>query len=167
MKTQLVYLIFLFLLQPGIILAQGSFAELQSLQGTWVGEGYQQRGQDDRVDFRQVEEVATLLDGKVIMFHGTGSNPETDFKGFEAVGIMYHDTNDGKTYMHAWTHDGMYTKADVAFNDEGFIWSFKVNNGGTVKYETVISGDTWSETGAYSPDGNSWYPFMEMQLKRK
>ena len=55
---------------------------------------------------------------------------------------------------------------NIRLNDKGeFVWGFKVPQG-EVRYVITIEGDTWTEKGAFSMDGSTWYPTMEMQLKR-
>jgi hypothetical protein len=166
MNNHILTILITTLLFPGTLFAQNDFAKLKSLQGSWSGEGYQQMGQQNRVEFKQTEEISLLLEGNILLIHGTGLDKSTNKKGFEAVGVMYYDPTEDATFMHAWTIDGRYTKAPVEITTEGFAWGFEVDNGGTVRYEAKITENSWVEQGAYSPDGNQWYPFMQMELKR-
>ena len=149
------------------IYAQKTMQDLLKAESTWVGEGYQQMPEGDRVEFRQTEEVTVLLDGKLLMFHGTGTDKNSDQVGFEAIGILFQDPTSSKTQIHAWTSDGRFTAADVTFTDSGFYWQFAVPNGGTVRYNIELTDTTWKETGSYSPNGEQWYPFMGMQLEKQ
>lgn len=168
MINHILLVIVLSLVQPGITLAQADLQSLSiKLSGHWRGSGYQQMGQQNRVEFNQTEEITSLLNGKLLMIHGTGMDKGSGMKAFEAVGMMYYDISEEKIYMHAWTADGQYTKAPVEVTETGFSWWFKVDNGGTVRYDATISEDTWTEKGAFSPDGSQWYPFMAMELSRE
>ena len=148
--------------------AQMSMNELASLLETsWEGEGYQMTEQGERFEFTHSEVVTPKLDGKLITFNGTAVNKKTGEVGFKAFGVMYTDTETGKAKMHAWTDQGQYTHADVTFTEDGFYWEFTVPGGGTVRYTTTLTKTSWSETGRYSPNGEQWYPFMEMNLAKK
>jgi hypothetical protein len=168
MKNYIILVIVLSLVQPGIALAQEDLQSLSTkLRGHWSGSGYQQMGQQNRVEFNQTEEITPLLNGKLLMVHGTGMDKDSGVKAFEAVGMMYYDISEKKVYMHAWTDEGRYTKAPVEVTESGFSWWFEVDNGGTVRYDATITGNSWIEKGAFSPDGNQWYPFMSMELSRE
>ncbi len=140
---------------------------LSVLLGTWTGSGYQSQGQNNRIDFKQTEEVTTQLGGKLLVFHGTGVTGDQESPGFEAFGVMTYDEASGEVYLHAWTKDGRYTKADVEISEGHFKWAFDVPNGGRVRYTTTFDENHWQESGEYSPDnGSNWYPFLEMELTR-
>ena len=140
---------------------------LALLAGEWSGEGSQSRGQNDRLEFNQTEEVSVELDGRLIVFRGTGTTKGETEPSFRAYGVMTYDSEADQVFIHAWTMDGNYTKAPVETSENQFSWSFDVPNGGKVRYTADFNENTWTERGAYSPDqGKTWYPFMEMRLTR-
>lgn len=147
-------------------LAQSPIDKLRAMEGTWQGEGTASQRNGEKVEFTQSEEVTVLLDGKVIMYHGRGYAKSTGTLEFEAVGMIYYDQTKKGSFINAWTKDGQYTRAEVTLTDEGFIWSFVTPNGGTIRYTASVSEDVWKESGEYSPDSSTWYPFMSMQLTR-
>ncbi len=147
--------------------AQMTMEDLFKTESTWTGEGYQNLPDGGRTEFSQTEEVTTLLDGQLLMFHGTGTEKKSGQVGFEAIGIMFNDPATGATKIHAWTSEGNFTAADVTFTESGFYWEFGVPNGGTVRYTIELSDTTWKETGEYSANGQQWYPFLGMELTRQ
>ncbi len=172
MKT--IQCVLLTILIPGYFMhvqAQGRLPEpmapMAVLEGSWTGEGSQSRGASDRIDFQQTEEVSVELDGKLMVFRGTGISEGEKEPSFKAFGVMTYDREADQVYIHAWTLDGNYTKAPVEIGDGTFSWQFEVPNGGTVRYTAEFTESSWTEEGEYSPDkGKTWYPFMTTRLSR-
>ncbi len=145
-----------------------SKAEMEKLSGwvgEWKGEGWQMDQQTrQRVSFLVEEHVESKLDGLALVVEGKGT---ADGKlGHNAMAMIYFNTDKGHYEFHSLIMDGMATLAKGEFNEKGeFIWGFEVP-GGEVRFTIKIDGDTWTESGAFSMDGNTWYPTMEMKLSR-
>lgn len=138
---------------------------LNRLIGKWEGEGWQQMPNGEKSTFKQTEEIRYQLDKRLMIIHGTGQDTKTNQKVFEAYGILSHDATQNKLVMNAYTLDGRHTIADFEITEEGFDWWFSAGNG-TIKYKATVSATTWIEEGFYSPDGEKWYPFFRMDLKK-
>ena len=140
---------------------------LEVLLGEWDGDGSQSRGPNDMVTFNHHEVVSTELDGRLFVFHGTGTKTGESDPTFKAYGVMTYEAEADQVYIHAWTMSGEYTKAPVEISDDSFTWSFDVPNGGKVRYMASFSKNKWTERGEYSPDkGETWYQFMDTNLSR-
>ena len=139
--------------------------KLSALVGQWEGEGWIQL-QNTRTEFKHTELVQRKLDGTTLLIEGKGY-AEGNLV-FEAMAVASYNSDAGKYRFNSFLADGKYTEASGEFNEDGsFEWSFKVANGGTVKYHIFFNPTSWHETGHYSPDnGNQWYDFMEMNLTR-
>ncbi|MEC7754518.1 MULTISPECIES: hypothetical protein [Roseivirga] len=142
--------------------------EMQKLSGwvgEWKGEGWQMDQQTrQKITFTVVEKVEQRLDGMALIVEGKGSSNGT--LGHHAMAMVYYNADAGHYDFHSLVMQGHSTMAKGEFNDKGeFVWGFKVPQG-EVRYVITIEGDTWTEKGAFSMDGSTWYPTMEMQLKR-
>ena len=46
-------------------------------------------------------------------------------------------------------------------------WSFDTPNGGKTRFTADFSKEGfWTEKGEFSPDGERWFPFIEMNLEK-
>jgi hypothetical protein len=113
------------------------------LEGNWSGEGWIQMGQGTKEEFMQIETVESKLDGAVMVIEGIG-----------------HSKGDNPKKIH----HALVFSSFIAENT--FTWSFSPPNGGQIRYSILIENDTWNEVGEYSRDGQTWYKFFEMNLKR-
>ncbi len=144
-----------------------SMKPLAVLTGEWNGQGSQSRGPNDMVTFKHHEIVSTELDGRLFVFHGTGTKAGESDPAFKAYGVMTYDAEEDQVFIHAWTMEGEYTKAPVEITEDSFTWGFDVPNGGKVRYLASFTKNKWTERGEYSPDqGDTWYQFMETSLSR-
>lgn len=135
--------------------------------GEWEGEGWQMdQNTRQRIEFSVEEKVESKLGGLALLVEGKGKSDKSDFLGHHAIGIIYYNL-DKKTYeLKSITQDGLTTLAEAHIDESGdFIWGFDVP-GGRVQFTITITENAWIEKGAFSMDGNTWYPTMEMSLKR-
>lgn len=135
--------------------------------GAWKGQGWQMdQATRQRINFTVEEIVESKLDGMVILVEGKGKSGESNFLGHHAIGMIYYNL-DQKTYeLKSITQEGNMTLAKARIADNGdFIWGFDVP-GGKIQFTITLTEDTWVEKGAFSMDGSTWYPVMEMTLKK-
>ena len=139
--------------------------KLSGWVGEWKGEGWQMNQQTrEKMTFSVEEKVESKLDGMALLVEGKGISGET--LGHHAMAMIYFNADKAQYYFHSVVMQGQSTLAKGEFNDEGdFVWGFKVPQG-EIKYTIKIDGDSWTESGAFSMDGNTWYPFMEMKLEK-
>ncbi len=135
-----------------------------TMLGTWEGEGWSMMGPDKRATFKQTEHIEAKADGNVIAVEGTGRDPKTGDVSFEAFATAAID-HSGKVLWTAY-NSGNILNVELKTTDTSFQWHFDVE-GGQIRYTSQVEGDTWHETGEFSPDGGkTWVPTLEMTLKR-
>ncbi len=148
-------------------LGKDEMKKLSHWEGTWKGEGWQMdRSTRQRIQFSVEEKVESKLGGLALFVEGKGKSDKADFLGHHAIGLIYYNLDKSTYEMKSITQDGMTTLAKAYIDDSGnFIWGFDVP-GGQVRFTITLTADTWEEKGAFSMDGNTWYPMMEMNLKK-
>jgi len=63
------------------------------------------------------------------------------------------------------TGDTMYTEL-VQLDERKIQWSFTTARGQVRFTEDFSKDGTWTELGEFSMDGENWFTFFEMELKR-
>ena len=167
------YLLLSFLLATATIInhnityAQGSLTGLDALKGKWAGTGWYQMGPGPKSPIEQTEHVYSKLDGKLLVIEGRGVDPESGNEKFAAYGVLNYSAPNNTLLFNAYTQEGYHTMAHATLDGNIFTWWFDKPNGGTIKYIITFDEHTWSEDGLYSPDGNTWYTFFHMDLKKQ
>ena len=135
--------------------------------GEWEGNGWQMQPSGERIEFSVRESVQSKLNGLVLMMEGKGMSDGSDELGHDAVGMIYHNLDNKRYEFHSTTIQGTTILAEAKFDEDGnFIWGFDIPQG-KVQFTITLTEDTWVEKGAFSPDGGgTWYPTMEMNLKK-
>lgn len=152
------------LLAQQVTVAKSEMNRLSHWIGKWEGEGWQTDQSGQRTTFKVEENVASKLDGLAIFVEGKGKNANGDL-GHNAVGLIYYNQEKKSFTFNSMTQEGMSSISELSVKPNGdFVWGFDVP-GGKVQFTITVTKDTWIEKGAYG-DGNNWYPFMEMNLKR-
>jgi len=142
--------------------------KLNSFVGNWKGEATYMRGPGSEVSINQEEKIEYKLDGTTLMIEGTGRDAAGDI-AFNAMGIVNYNVNSKQFKFKTYLKDGRST--DAYFNITGentYEWGFDIPGGGKSKYTIIIDPvhKTWNEKGEYSSDGNNWFAFMELKLKK-
>jgi len=139
--------------------------KLSSWVGEWKGDGWQMDQQTrQKQPFSVVEKVESRLDGLALIVEGKGTHNGN--LGHHAMAMVYYNADKSQYDFHSIVMQGQSTMARGEFNDKGeFIWGFEIPQG-KIRYTIKIEGDTWTESGAFSMDGSTWYPTMEMKLTR-
>lgn len=146
-------------------ISKDEMTKLSSWVGEWKGEGWQMDQQTrEKMTFSVEEKVESKLDGMALLVEGKGMSGET--LGHHAMAMIYYNVDKAQYDFHSIVMQGQSTIAKGTFNEEGhFVWGFEVPQG-EIKYTIKIEGNNWTESGAFSMDGNTWYPFMEMKLQK-
>lgn len=146
-------------------ISKDEMKKLSNWVGEWKGEGWQMDQQTrQRQPFSVEEKVESRLDGLALIVEGKGTH--NGKLGHHAMAMIYYNVDKGQYDFHSVVMQEQSTMAKGEFNEKGeFIWGFDVPQG-QVRYTLKIEGDTWTESGAFSMDGNTWYPTMEMKLTR-
>lgn len=144
--------------------------KLAYFAGKWKGEAIaQQRGGPD-TKVVQEENIYYKLDNTILIFEGTGRNPQNlNEIMFNAFAVLSYDEATKSFKMTSHLKDGSQTDAYFKIlTDNTFEWGFDVQNNAKIRYEITLDpkNKTWNETGEYSPDNITWYPFIELKLTK-
>jgi hypothetical protein len=148
-------------------------AEMQKLSylaGNWKGEAVarQRNGPDTKI--AQEENIQFRLDNTLLLIEGTGRNPLNASEiVFNALAFVNYDEGAKEFKMRSHLKDG--SKTDAYFKVLGenhFEWGFDIQNNAKMRYDIKLNpkDKSWYETGEYSPDGITWYPFIELKLTK-
>lgn len=164
MKT----ILFTLIMMPGILLVAQTKDQMQALApmvGNWQGDGWYVDPSRNRYEFSQKEEVNFELENTTLLIKGKGVSEGKVIHNAMAI-VQYDSAASGYT-LDAFLADGKRTKATLEVKSAGsFEWWFNIDQG-TIKYFIEIKDETWTEKGAYSPDGQNWYPFIAFTLTKK
>jgi len=139
--------------------------KLSFMIGTWEGTGWIQMGNASKETFGIHETIQEKLDGLVYLIEGHGTTEGTTTH--KALAMISWNPEKGQYGFESHTFDGRSAQAVARLENRTFIWGFNTPNGGLIRYRMEFKTDhEWFETGAYSPDGETWYPFMEMTLNK-
>lgn len=165
------------ILVPGLVIIYGqantdmmkqqkaeAMNNLSFMEGTWEGTGYYQQGRSDRMKFEIHETIQPKLGGLVYLVEGVGTSDGNPVH--EALALISWDIDKGEYVFESHTLDGRSARASGTLEDSTFTWGFGLMDGGIIKYKMEFNDNKWHETGSFSRDGATWYPFMEMKLNK-
>ena len=119
----------------------------------------------------QEERIEWILDSLVLTMEGTGKDPITQKKVFQAFAMLAYNPQTQQLGMKTFTLEGRQTEAYFKVLEENkFEWGFDLPNGkAKIKYIIILSpqSKSWYEMGEYSPDGTTWYPTIELNLTKQ
>jgi hypothetical protein len=142
-----------------------AMSRLSFMIGEWQGSGWFQMGNSPRESFQIQEKIEKKLDGLVYLVEGHGTT--NGITTHHALALISWDLENASYHFESHTYDGRSVDAQGTIQGSTFIWGFPTPNGGRIRYKMAFeNGQKWHETGAYSPDGENWYPFMEMTLTK-
>jgi|GEM_PF-3378876 len=146
------------------------------LTGEWEGEGWMQLGPDRVETFHQQEVVRPALGGGALILEGTafamadGRIIEGMAPVHQALAVLTRDGPGGGVSFRAWRVEGegiLAVDATAEIEDQVLIWGFHDPAFGHLRYRiTETAAGEWHETGRISPDGEQWFDFFEMTLRR-
>jgi len=142
--------------------------KLAYMAGKWKGEASIRQPNGALIQVSQEEDIQFKLDGTILMVEGTGRNEEGNVV-FNAIGIISYNPDTKSFGMKSHLLDGKQTDAYFKIQTENnFEWGFTLANNARIRYNIIMNPqeNSWKEKGEYSPDGTTWYPFMEMNLTK-
>jgi hypothetical protein len=178
MKLLMITSALLFGLAIGRSFAQGTAPEalkqemkkLESLVGRWKGEATTKRANAPSTKILQEENIQFKLDTTILLIEGTGRSTEAgNAIMFNALAIVSYDVTKKEFKFKSYVMDGNQTDAYFKIVSENhFEWGFDIANNAKIRYDMVLNPQekSWIEKGEYSPDGNVWYPYIELKLKK-
>ena len=146
---------------------QQAMSQLSVMNGVWVGEGTMMMPGGAKETSTVTETFTWKLDDTVLTVEGVGkADGEVVHHAF---GVFSYDPMKREYKMASHLATGMSTLAnfEVVEPNREFRWWFDDGRGGTIRYKIEIVDGVWNEKGAYSPDGETWMPFFEMNLRKQ
>ena len=143
--------------------------KLAYMAGKWKGEASMRQPNGTLLKVNQEEDIQLKLDGTILVIEGTGRNPEDGKVSFNAYAIVSYDQQKKELKLRSHVMNGNQTEAYFKILEENhFEWGFDLPNNAKIKYDIKLNptDKSWVENGQYSPDGNIWYPYIEMKLKK-
>lgn len=142
-------------------------AIFHAMEGEWLGDAQMTNPDGTMTEVRQHELVQFKLKESLLLIEGTGKDNEGKVM-FNAFATMFYDNAKEELRMFAWTDEGRFTEADInVLSDNEMEWSFSPGGTAQIKYSlTIEEGKKWIEKGAFSQDGENWFPFFSMHLDK-
>lgn len=139
--------------------------KLEPLTGQWKGTASYRMGPGEPQQVQQHEQIEFKLEGAVLQIEGLGK--AGDRIVHHALAIINFNTQENKFNFRSYLHDGRMTDAYFEVTAPGkYAWGFTVPQG-KMRYTITISGNTWTEIGEFSADGNNWMNFIQMNLTKQ
>ena len=140
------------------------------LVGEWKGEGWIMQGRE-RKEFTQTETIVPKVESSILVIDGIGYAKGEDSEEkriiHNAFGVIsYNRELETFTMLSYSAINGKMETPLELIEENKMQWSFQDERGGTIRFSEDYSDGVWKETGHYSPDGEKWFPFFEMTLKR-
>lgn len=138
--------------------------KLEPLIGNWKGTALYRMGPGEPQKVDQTEVIEFKLSGAVLQIEGIGK--VDNVVRHHALALVNFDATQNKFSFRSYLSDGKMADAQFAVTGEGkYTWGFDYP-GRKIRYTISIDGNRWQETGEFSPDGNQWFPFLEMNLTK-
>ena len=141
-----------------------ALAELNFLDGEWVGEAIVTGQGGQTTVLAHTERVGPMLGGSVKLVEGRGYDADGAV-AFNAMAVLSWDDAAGGYRMHSWTQ-GRSGAFDLTRTDDGFEWELPAGPNAVVRYVAVVDDDTWRQTGHYVAAGMEPVRIFEMNLRR-
>ncbi|QOI98334.1 MAG: hypothetical protein HRU69_12910 [Flammeovirgaceae bacterium] len=151
---------------------EGLKQEMQKLAfmaGKWRGVAAIRQPNGTLLKVNQEEDVQFKLDGTVLLIEGIGRNTVDNSISFNALAILSFNQQTKEYVFKSYVMDGNQTDAYFKIIEENhFEWGFDLPTKAKIRYDLVLNPQKklWFEKGEYSPDGNTWFPFIEMTLTK-
>jgi hypothetical protein len=136
---------------------------LSALDGAWRGTAVIHDRGGKTTTLTQTERVGPLLDGTIRLIEGRGYDAEGVLV-FNAFAVLSYDPERERYSMRSSTH-GHSGDFDFEATDDGFAWERPAGEG-RVRYEAIVDGATWHQTGRYLPATGAPVLVFEMDLER-
>jgi hypothetical protein len=140
--------------------------KLNFLVGEWRGDGWATVEQK-REAAKQTETVQFKVGGVALLVEGLGrSTADNNRIVHNALAVLSYDVQKQSYRVSTYQASGVTIEAVATVGDNTLEWGFKTDRG-TVRFTIKLTEKgEWNEVGDFSPDGKSWYKFMEMTLQK-
>ncbi len=143
---------------------------LSFMAGHWKGTGWISAGPGERHLFEQTEDIVPHVKGSVLLITGKGYALEDLSDSIlihDALAVVIYKEEEKAFYMQSFSTSSEPMLSKLQF-EKGriFSWQFETERG-TVRFTEDFSAEgQWTSSGHFSADGQNWYPFFEMKLRR-
>jgi hypothetical protein len=140
--------------------------KLHFLLGEWRGDGWAMVEQK-REGAKQTETVQSKVGGVALLVEGLGrSATDSNRIVHNAMAVISYDTQKKSYRVSTYQASGQTVEAEAVVGTNTLEWGFKTDRG-TVRFTIKLTEKgEWNEVGDFSPDGKSWFKFMEMTLQK-
>jgi hypothetical protein len=140
--------------------------KLHFLLGEWRGEGWAMVGQK-REGAKQTETVQSKVGGVALLVEGLGrAVADNNLIVHNALAVISYDVQKKSYRVSTYQASGVTIEAEATVGNNSLEWGFKTERG-TVRFAIKLTEKgEWHEVGDFSPDGKTWYKFMEMTLQK-
>jgi hypothetical protein len=134
--------------------------------GEWKGESLMYTGPGEPKKSAVHEVIGMKLDSTVLTLEGLGT--ANDRVVHHAFGLLNYDAITQQYKLRSYLKTGQMT--DAWFNvlaPNQYQWGFDTPKG-KVRYTITLDYQQgiWTEKGEFSPDGKTYYPYLDMRLKK-
>ncbi|MDQ8197411.1 hypothetical protein QEH56_04590 [Pelagicoccus enzymogenes] len=147
---------------------QAAMQELSIMVGDWEGTSWTMSPDGTRQNAAVRESIQWKLDETVLLIEGRGTD-ENDQKVHHALATLCFDPLTRNYKFDTHTFQGLNTQAsfEVLEANAKFRWGYEIP-GGQIRFTITFTenGHRWHEKGEFSPDGERWFPTMEMNLQK-
>jgi hypothetical protein len=139
--------------------------KLSFMIGKWEGEATVRRGPGEPTKIRQSEDVQYRLDGLIILIEGTGRDPVTGAKVFNAIATISFDDAAKKYRIRAY-NDGRYIDTEMEVTDNGYAWGIDAG-AARVRYTMKLNDKgEWNEVGDVTM-GERTFRTVDMTVRKQ
>lgn len=152
---------------PDVAAQAAAMQRLAPLVGRWQGEA--QISGSHAMTVHQSELVETALDGRLIIFRGTGfaTAERTGTPVFRAFAVVSYDDRRGVYEFRSYAYGYAGTSTGAFAPDGAFVWSPPASGPVQTRFTIRFDANTWHEVGETSRDGGqTWTQTIDMRLSR-
>jgi hypothetical protein len=107
------------------------------------------------------------LDGLVCLVEGEGKSKTDGATVHKALALVSYDQQARIFRWRAFTAEGRQTDAEAKVGEKSLEWGFEIPQRGRIRYTLKLNENgEWIEIGEMSPEGQTWFTFFEMTLRR-
>jgi len=174
MKIKNMLIALLLLMHSSSILAkytskdsQDAMNKINFLIGKWQGSGWILKQNKEKSIFNQTEIVEWKLDKSTILIEGQGRDVDSNEITHHALAVISWQNKLNKYRFSSTLANGRDGLFEGYTNDKGqFVWVMNSEYGKRRFIIEINANEEWFEVGEFSKDGESWFQFFEMTLKK-
>lgn len=140
-----------------------ALARLAPLEGVWRGTAWLITPSGERQELTQTERVGPFLGGSLRVIEGRGFDADGRL-AFNAFGIISYDPQTERYSLRSYAQ-GRSGDFELTPIEGGYTWQIPAGPM-TIRYNALLTGTSWTETGDRIMPGRDPVRFFEMHLTR-